>query len=47
MDGNCLFDCMVCIVVKCIVSVAFQMLLVLVNDLNDDVDDRREVHLLP
>jgi len=36
---------MVCIVVKCIENVAFQMFLVLVNDLNDDVDDPSEVHL--
>jgi hypothetical protein len=47
MDSNCLFDCMVCIVIKCIESVAFQMLLVHVNDLNDDVDDRSVVHLHP
>ena len=45
MDGRCLFDCTVCIEVKSIESVAFQMLLILVNDLNEDEDDRIVVHL--
>ena len=47
MDGRCLFDCTVCIEVKSIESVAFQMLLVLVNDLNEDEDDRKSVVHLP